>query len=155
MLMKLALARAALRRAGAGAPGLPPPPPPPRAGPGCPGRRTFAGAARGGGGRRGAGAGRGLASAEGGAGPALEAEGRSASCNRKGQLYGPGAGAGAYKKAEERVTLRTLRRKMRRGEPICAMTAYDHPSAVHVSDEKPPSPPRPPPSTFRRAAPRA
>ena len=72
---------------------------------------------------------------------------------REGQLYGPGPGAGAYKQAAERVTLQTLRRKMRRGEPICAMTAYDHPSAVHVSDGK--QPPAPPFHTFRRAAPRA
>ena len=33
----------------------------------------------------------------------------------------------------KRVTLRTLRDKYRRGEPISMVTAYDYPSAVHVS----------------------
>lgn len=31
------------------------------------------------------------------------------------------------------VTLRTLRAKYERGEPISMATAYDYPSAVHVS----------------------
>lgn len=33
-----------------------------------------------------------------------------------------------------RITLRTLRDKYKRGEPISMVTAYDYPSAVHVSD---------------------
>lgn len=33
----------------------------------------------------------------------------------------------------KRVTLRTLREKYQRGEPISMVTAYDYPSAVHVS----------------------
>lgn len=33
----------------------------------------------------------------------------------------------------KRVTLRTLREKYKRGEPISMVTAYDYPSAVHVS----------------------
>jgi hypothetical protein len=35
----------------------------------------------------------------------------------------------------KRVTLRTLREKYKRGEPISMVTAYDYPSAVHVSCE--------------------
>jgi 3-methyl-2-oxobutanoate hydroxymethyltransferase len=34
----------------------------------------------------------------------------------------------------KRVTLRTLKLKYERGEPISMVTAYDYPSAVHVSD---------------------
>lgn len=37
-----------------------------------------------------------------------------------------------------RVTLRTVRAKHARGEPLTMVTAYDYPSAVHV----------PPPSAF-------
>ena len=33
----------------------------------------------------------------------------------------------------KRVTLRTLREKYGRGEPLSMVTAYDYPSAVHVS----------------------
>ena len=33
----------------------------------------------------------------------------------------------------QRVTLRTLRGKYARGEPLTMVTAYDYPSAVHVS----------------------
>ncbi|KAI3426433.1 hypothetical protein D9Q98_008801 [Chlorella vulgaris] len=34
----------------------------------------------------------------------------------------------------KRVTLRTLREKYKRGEPISMVTAYDYPSAVHVDE---------------------
>jgi 3-methyl-2-oxobutanoate hydroxymethyltransferase len=34
------------------------------------------------------------------------------------------------------VTLRTLRAKYERGDPITMVTAYDYPSAVHVSGPK-------------------
>ncbi len=34
--------------------------------------------------------------------------------------------------APARVTLRTLRAKYARGEPLTMVTAYDYPSAVHV-----------------------
>jgi 3-methyl-2-oxobutanoate hydroxymethyltransferase len=36
----------------------------------------------------------------------------------------------------DRVTLRTLRAKYKRGEKITMVTAYDYPSATHVRWEK-------------------
>lgn len=33
----------------------------------------------------------------------------------------------------KRVTLRTIRQKYEAGETLCVVTAYDYPSAVHVS----------------------
>ena len=41
---------------------------------------------------------------------------------------------GGPKPAAERMTLRKLAGKHRRGERISVVTAYDYPSAVHVSD---------------------
>lgn len=50
-----------------------------------------------------------------------------ASAHPEIQVY---AGPQAPKKA---VTLRTLRAKYEKQQPICMATAYDYPSAVHVS----------------------
>jgi hypothetical protein len=50
-----------------------------------------------------------------------------ASAHPEIQVY---AGPQAPKKA---VTLRTLRSKYEKKQPICMATAYDYPSAVHVS----------------------
>ena len=33
----------------------------------------------------------------------------------------------------KRITLRTIRQKFLKGEPLSMVTAYDYPSAVHVS----------------------
>lgn len=40
--------------------------------------------------------------------------------------------SGPSSPSPKRVTLRTLRDKYVRGEPISMVTAYDYPSAVHV-----------------------
>lgn len=45
--------------------------------------------------------------------------------------------SGPTSPSAKRVTLRTLRDKYRRGEPISMVTAYDYPSAVHVSPAAP------------------
>ena len=60
--------------------------------------------------------------------PAIAQFSRSmASAHPEIQVY---AGPQAPKKA---VTLRTLRAKYEKQQPICMATAYDYPSAVHVS----------------------
>lgn len=41
--------------------------------------------------------------------------------------------AGPSSPNPKRVTLRTLKSKYEKGEPISMVTAYDYPSAVHVS----------------------
>ena len=40
--------------------------------------------------------------------------------------------SGPQAPSPKRVTLRTLRAKYARGDPITMVTAYDYPSAVHV-----------------------
>ncbi|PSC67800.1 ketopantoate hydroxymethyltransferase [Micractinium conductrix] len=42
--------------------------------------------------------------------------------------------SGPTASSPRRVTLRTLREKYRRGQPISMVTAYDYPSAVHVDE---------------------
>ncbi len=42
--------------------------------------------------------------------------------------------AGPSPASHKRVTLRSLRAKYAANEPICMVTAYDYPSAVHVDE---------------------